>query len=185
MIDPIGLAARLWRRARFRRLPFASIGADVEWHRGTITDAGNIRIGSHVYIGPGASIHGRGGVRIGDGVIFGPRLTIHSSSHNHRAPRCVPYDGGVRLGPVTVGDAVWTGDGVMLCPGVTVGRGAVIAMGSVVSRDVPPFSVVAGNPARVVAMREDPERLDALIRDGAFYLKLKREGRIAHFDIPR
>jgi maltose O-acetyltransferase len=174
---------RNWaNRRRLRRLPWRALGVGVEWHGGVVSDAPNIAIGDHVYIGPGVHLHGRGGIVIGDGTILGPRVTIHSSNHNHLRPACLPYDGGVRLARVEVGEGVWIGDRAMLCPGVRVGRGSVVAMGSVVSRDVPPFSVVAGNPARVVARREDPEGLDAMIGQRTFYLALKRAGRIVHVE---
>jgi hypothetical protein len=117
-----------------------------------------------------------------DGAILGPRVTVHTSNPRNRSPACVPYDGGVQLRPVVIAEAVWIGDRAMPCPGVNVGRGAVVAMGSVVSRDVPPFTVVAGNPARVVARRPDPDALDRMIREGTFYLRLKREGRIRHVE---
>lgn len=182
MIDFVAVARNWILRRRFARLPFLSCGANVEWHGGVVTDARRIEIGEHVYIGPGTHLHGRGGIRIGDGVVIGPRVTIHSSNHNHRSPQCVPYDGGVQILPVEVAEAVWIGDRAMLCPGVRVGRGAIVGMGSVVSRDVPPFAIVAGNPAKVVAMREDADALDAMIGSGHFYLRLKRDGAVRHVE---
>lgn len=179
------LPEMIGRKIAFKNKNFLSKGVNVEWHGGTITDPQNISIGSHIYFGPGASIHGRGGISISDGVIFGPRVTIHSSNHNYESEQCVPYDGGVCLRPVIIEEAVWIGDGVMICPGVRIGRGAIIAMGSVVTRDVPCYSVVGGNPARVVKRRRNPEITEELIGKGYFYLKLKRQSKIKYIDILR
>ncbi len=52
--------------------------------------------------------------------------------------------------PVNIGDDVWIGGGATILPGVTVGKGAVVAAAAVVTKDVPPFALVAGNPARVI-----------------------------------
>jgi virginiamycin A acetyltransferase len=63
-----------------------------------------------------------------------------------------------------VGNDVWTGHGATIMPGVTIGDGAIIATGAVVTKDVPPFAIVAGNPARVVKMRFSDEVIAELLR---------------------
>jgi acetyltransferase-like isoleucine patch superfamily enzyme len=68
-----------------------------------------------------------------------------------------------RRGNTVVGNDIWIGHGAMILPGVTVGDGAIIAAGAVFSRDVTPYGVVAGNPARLVRMRFDPETAAALL----------------------
>lgn len=184
MINFLRLPGIIAERIRFKKHKFLAKGMNVQWHDGTISDPQNISIGSDIYFGPGASIHGRGGISIADGVIFGPRVTIHSSNHNYESEQCVPYDGGVCVRPVVIEEGVWIGDSAMICPGVRIGRGAVIAMGSVVTRDVPRHSVVGGNPAKVIKRRTNPERVEELISKGEFYLKLKRQSKIKYFDIP-
>ena len=87
-------------------------------------------------------------VRIGDNVWIAPNVSILAAGH--------PLDVEDRIAgweyafPVTIGDNVWIGGGVNIIGGVNIGRNAVIAAGSVVIRDVPPDTLVAGNPARVV-----------------------------------
>ncbi|MCQ2392167.1 MAG: sugar O-acetyltransferase, partial [Kiritimatiellae bacterium] len=87
-------------------------------------------------------------VRIGDNVWIAPNVGIYAAGH--------PLDVEERVAgyeyafPVTIGDNVWIGGGVTIIGGVTIGKNAVVAAGSVVIRDVPPNTLVAGNPARVI-----------------------------------
>jgi acetyltransferase-like isoleucine patch superfamily enzyme len=87
-------------------------------------------------------------VRIGDNVWIAPNVGIYAAGH--------PLDVDDRIAgeeyafPVTIEDNVWIGGSVSIIGGVTIGRNSVVAAGSVVIRDVPPDTLVAGNPARVV-----------------------------------
>ena len=74
-----------------------------------------------------------------------------------------PADYHVSRGDVTIGNDVWLGSGCMILSGVTVGDGAVVAARAVVTRDVAPYAVVAGNPARPVRQRFDPDTVAALV----------------------
>ncbi|MEW2375076.1 acyltransferase [Micromonospora sp. NPDC047812] len=119
-----------------------------------------IELGSDVDLGyRPVLIAARSRIRIGNNVMFGPEVTIRGG--NHRIDRVgVPmiavrkqagdeqHDRGV-----TIGDDVWVGTRAIILHGVTVGRGAVIGAGAVVTRSVPPYAIVAGNPARVVRLR--------------------------------
>lgn len=79
-----------------------------------------------------------------------------------------PEDYHVARGDVTIGHDVWLGSGCLILPGVTVGHGAVVAARAVVTRDVPPYAVAAGNPARVVRTRFDAATVAALL-DAAWW----------------
>lgn len=91
----------------------------------------------------------------------------HSMDGVSTFPFKVKYFGATRealsKGPIVVGDDVWIGNRAMIHSGVTVGQGAVVAAGAVVARDVPPYAVVAGNPARVVKYRFPQEVVDELL----------------------
>lgn len=119
-----------------------------------------ISIGDDVYIGPGASLSGQD-IHIGSKVLFGPRVVILGGDHQIDVVGKAIYDchePGISA-RVTICDDVWIGAGSTILKGVTVGRGSVVGAGSVVTRDVAPYSIVAGNPARLVRMRFDPETL--------------------------
>ncbi len=74
-----------------------------------------------------------------------------------------PADYHTSRGDVTIGNDVWLGSGCMILSGVTVGHGAVVAARAVVTRDVPPYAVVAGNPAKIVRRRFDEETAARLV----------------------
>jgi acetyltransferase-like isoleucine patch superfamily enzyme len=94
-------------------------------------------------------------------VLIGPNVQIYAATH--------PLDGAVRQGtrgpelgrPVTIGSDAFIGGACVILPGVSIGEHAVVGAGSVVTRDVPPYAVVAGNPARVVRRLEGSERGEA------------------------
>lgn len=74
-----------------------------------------------------------------------------------------PEDYHTSRGDVTIGHDVWLGSGCMILSGVSIGHGAVVAARAVVTRDVPPYAVVAGNPARIVRHRFDAATIEALV----------------------
>ena len=83
--------------------------------------------------------------------IFHPEITIGNNVSLKQQPSKRPV---VSKGMVVLGDNVWIGDKVTILPGVTIGEGAVVAANSVVTKDVPPFSVVAGSPAKIIKLYE-------------------------------
>ena len=93
-------------------------------------------------------------VRIGNGVLTGRWVTITDNSHgmtDYETLQTVPILRKLySKGPVTINDNVWIGDKVTILPNVIIGEGSVVAANSVVTRNVPPNSIVAGNPAKVI-----------------------------------
>lgn len=89
-------------------------------------------------------------IAIGDDVSIGPEASILTLGHDPQSS-----DFADRGGPVTIGDRAWIGYRALVLPGVTIGTGAVVAAGAVVTRDVPPYTIVGGNPAREIGRRTD------------------------------
>lgn len=87
-------------------------------------------------------------IRTGRDVSIGPHASILTLGHDPQSP-----DFADRGGDVVVGDRVWIGYGALILPGITLGEGAVVGAGAVVTKDVEPFAIVAGNPARKIGER--------------------------------
>ena len=109
-----------------------------------------VTIGRNSRINRNCTLDIRCGLTIGDDVSISPEVMILTLSHDYNDPRFSDLDAG----PVTIEDHVWIGSRALVLPGVTVGRGAVVAAGSVVTKDVAPMTVVAGVPAKQVAVRD-------------------------------
>lgn len=122
-------------------------------------NSGRVTIGPKVVLGGGCIINAFLDVSIGEGCLFAD--DVHVTDFDHRTDRLdVPIkDQGIVTSPVRIGPDVWVGRGATIVRGVDIGRGAVIGAHAVVTRDVPPFAVAVGAPARVVRSRL-PEGID-------------------------
>jgi acetyltransferase-like isoleucine patch superfamily enzyme len=112
-----------------------------------------LKIGNNSSIGPFAYIGCSGFIEIGDNVIMGPRVGIYAENHYFDDITIPIKEQGVNRQFVKIEDDCWIASNVVILAGVTIGRGCVIASGSVVTKDVPPNSVVAGVPAKVIKTR--------------------------------
>jgi acetyltransferase-like isoleucine patch superfamily enzyme len=117
----------------------------------TIGETGRVRIGSQSFLNIGVMVASRELVEIGDHCMFANGCFVSDASHRFDDPeQPVPWQGFSSKGPTRVGDNVWCGLNVVITSGVTVGERCVIGANSVVTRDLPPFSVAAGAPAKVL-----------------------------------
>jgi acetyltransferase-like isoleucine patch superfamily enzyme len=109
-----------------------------------------IQIGRDCLVGEYSVIRGQGGVTIGDRVYTSPMSQIIAVNHVFDDPQRPFIEQGITAQGITIEDDVWIGSSAVITDGVRVGFGAVVAAGAVVTRDVPPHTVVAGVPARVI-----------------------------------
>lgn len=137
------------RLAWYRHVMRISIGArsSIHW-RAAFFAPNKISIGENCIVGNDAFIDGRKGVSIGDNVNLGGQVHIYTLEHDPHA-----RDFGVKGGPVRIENRAYVATRAMILPGVTVGEGAVVAAGAVVTKDVRPFSIVGGVPAREIGGR--------------------------------
>lgn len=172
----LGWEIRRWGKVFISRVPgglgsmlrrtlygFAACGKDclilenvwVEYPEG-------LSIGEHVNIARGVIINAAGTVVIDDWALLAPDVIIYSQDHvfdGIDVPISLAED---RRAPIHIGEAAWIASRAIITAGVSIGAGAVVAAGAVVTRDVPPNTLVAGVPARVIRERIMPgEDLDA------------------------
>ena len=132
----------------------------------------NIKIEDNVFIGEKCAIYAIGQVTIKRGAIIADRVDIRTANHYYDGPdlNFIPFDEKVIVKPVLIGENCWIASHVLILPGVTIGEGAVVAAGSVVTKNVPDFAVVGGNPARIIKYR-DKERYLALKDNDHLFVK--------------
>jgi acetyltransferase-like isoleucine patch superfamily enzyme len=109
---------------------------------------GDVIIGDHTRIGLHNTIIGP--VEIGNNVNLAQGITVTALNHNFSDTNKRIDEQGVSTNPVTIEDDVWIGANAVILPGVTIGKHCVVAAGAVVTKDVPPHSLVAGVPAKVI-----------------------------------
>jgi acetyltransferase-like isoleucine patch superfamily enzyme len=110
-----------------------------------------IRIGSGVFLNLGVMVAALELVEIGDHCMLANGCFVTDANHQFADPvRPVPWQGFTTKGPTRIGDNVWCGANVVVTSGVTIGERSVVGANSVVNTDIPPFSIAAGAPARVL-----------------------------------
>ena len=106
----------------------------------------NIRIGKGCWIQQGCTFFDRGGITIGDGVFIAPKVNLITINHDPN-----PDNRSATYGrPIVIEDKVWIGIGATVLPGVRIGYGSIVGANSVVTHDVPPMTIVGGNPAKFI-----------------------------------
>lgn len=112
-----------------------------------------IKVGENVSINRGCEFYpvllAEGGtITIGNNVAFGPNVKIFAGGHDYKTVDLI-----TTAAPVLICDDVWVGGNTTILQGTTLGRGVIIGAGSVVTRDIPPYSIAVGNPAKVIKKR--------------------------------
>lgn len=97
----------------------------------------------------------RGEVTVGNNVIFGPGVSLFSENHNFDDVTKFINEQGVSRKGITIEDGVWLASGARVLAGVTIGKNSVVAAGAVVTKDVPPYSIVGGIPAKIIKNRNN------------------------------
>lgn len=109
-----------------------------------------ISIGEHTNINRECVLDGRGGLIIGSNVDVAQQVNIWTEQHDYNDSNYKAISA-----PVIINDYVWLASRATILPGVTIGKGAVVASGAVVTKDVPPFAIVGGVPAKIIGHRNE------------------------------
>lgn len=144
-------------------LEYVSVGRDVilgrnlqltAWNVGDKNTYPEIVVCDGAHIGDDSHITAIDSVIIGKNVLTGKRILITDNSHGDASGDMLdiaPNErAAVSKGPVIIGDNVWIGEKASILPGVTIGEGAIVGANAVVTKDVPPYTLVAGNPAKTI-----------------------------------
>jgi len=140
----------------------------------------NLSVEKHSYQNGNLKVRGKTKVHIGSYCAFGKNISIMSENHDKRFISMqglfyksmfgTPHPGNQIFpnpfktkGPITIGSDVWIGDNSLILSGVTIGHGAIVAAGSIVTRNVSPYSIVAGSPAKEIKMRYKSEIISSLL----------------------
>lgn len=150
------LRMSIFPSCHIRKLFYKGLSADVSkyvvfHYRTEIRSPFTLHVGSGSIIGDNALLDARNGLFIGQNVNLSSNVSIYTEQHNHRDPlfRCNQSN----RKEVIIGDRVWLGSNVTILPGVHIGEGAVCCAGCVVTKDIEPYTVVAGIPAHRVGER--------------------------------
>ncbi len=138
-----------FREWAFRALARNELGRDATLERSIrLTTKGGVSVGAGTIVNRGVTLDGRGGLRVGAHVNISPEVMLLTADHDPNSPAF-----GDRNRPTVIGDRAWISSRAMVLPGTAVGDGAVVAAGAVVHGAIDSWSIVAGNPARVIGQR--------------------------------
>ena len=129
---------------------YGSVTVNGRFH---ISSTAKVDLGHHVNIN-GMRISGLGGAKIGNYFHSGTGVNIMLGSHDYDHDDAIPYGKHHVSKYVEIGDYVRLGTNCSICGNITIGEGAIVAYGAVVVKDVPPYAIVGGNPAKVIKYRD-------------------------------
>ena len=146
-------ATQFRREHFFKQLKACGKNCSVQWPI-QVTGRSQVELGDDVSIASYVHMWGEGGIKIGNRVMIASHTAIASLTHDYSQHDMFNT---IVKGKVTIDDDVWIGAHTVIVPGVTIGKGAVIGAGSIVTKDVEPFSIVAGSPAKLLKYRDAQE----------------------------
>jgi maltose O-acetyltransferase len=143
----------LYLKYRNKKFKYLGTGVDYMQKHSKFLNTQEISLGNYCKVLDYAYFEGRGGIDIGECTIIAPHCTILTVNHHYQDPEFMPFDNLNIIKPVKIGNYCWIGRNVMILPGVEIGDASIVAAGSVVTKNVPPYSIVGGNPAKLIKKR--------------------------------
>lgn len=129
----------------------------------------NVQMGNNVFINKNTAIHGGGGVTIGNCVLIASNCQILSIDHTYTDWKLPIILQRVKVGKIEIGDGCWIGANVIILPNISIGKGAIIAANAVVTKNVEPFSIVGGVPAKLIKYRFNKEEITNAVKNNYDY----------------
>lgn len=153
-----GVIIRHWVRMDVVPFNHFSIGnnSTIEDFSTINNGVGNVEIGENSLVGLGNVIIGP--VKIGNNVILAQNIVASGLNHNYTDIEQPIHKQGVSVAPIVIEDDCWIGANTVITAGVTIGKHSVVAAGAVVTKDIPPYSVVVGNPSRVIKRYDETQK---------------------------
>lgn len=140
-------------KRHFLQRIFKNVGHNINVRQNIRFDLGwNISIGNNSGIGERCYLQDIEEISIGDNVLMAPEVLIYTANHKHRRDELIIKQ-GIYTDKVIIEDDVWIGTRAIILPGVTVGKGAVVAANAVITRNVQPYTIVGGVPAKKIGER--------------------------------
>lgn len=152
LIHKKGRGSRICRRTRIDVMPWNKfiLGKDstIEDFATINNGVGDIIIGERTRIGLSNTLIGP--VTVGNDIMFAQNIVVSGLNHSYEDITMSIHDQKVSTAEIKIEDEAWIGANAVIVAGVTIGKHSVVAAGSVVTKDVPPYSIAAGNPARII-----------------------------------
>ncbi len=148
-------------RALYWSLFIKKMGKGVEIFKGCkILSPSKVEIGNYTFINTNCILSGHGNLRIGDFVMIGQNSYLGTGNHSYTDPLTPMRLQTLTTGPINISDDVWLGANVVVLPNVTIGRGAIVGANAVVTKDVAPYSIVGGVPAKFIKYRFSKKQIN-------------------------
>ena len=143
-------------RVFFARKILKRAGKNINIEKGAKFN-GNCTLGDNSNIGVHCELNGT--VEIGNDVMMGPEVVIYTRNHAHKGAKPMNQQGYEEEKKVIIENDVWIGRRVIILPGVVIPNGCVIGAGAVVTKTFPEYSIIGGNPAKVIGKREEVDNV--------------------------